>query len=310
MKALKIIFLVILLAAIAVLGVHRLLALPGDTDGSITVDGLERTYLLHVPSGYDGSHALPLVLALHGRLGTGPGQERLSHLDKLSDARGFVAVYPDGLDRSWADGRGVTSSDKNGVNDVKFISELIAKLHGEYKIDPGRVYATGMSNGGFMSGRLACDLADKIVAVGIVAASVSTNTAANCKPAKPVSVLIMQGTKDPLVPFQGGAMGKNGDRGNILSHEATVEKFAQLDRCATPLRHTHTSDMAKDETSIDVVTYSNCAAEAEVRGYAIENGGHTWPGGLQYLPELIVGKTTRNMDGSETIWEFFAVHSR
>ncbi|HKM65671.1 MAG TPA: PHB depolymerase family esterase [Candidatus Acidoferrum sp.] len=310
MRTLKTILPAILAVTAAAFGVHRLLAIPGDAKDSITVDGLERTYRLHVPPSYDGNHAVPLVIALHGRTGTGQAQERMSHLDKVSDEHGFVAIFPDGLERSWADGRGVTSSDKRGINDVKFLSELIAKLENEYKIDPARIYAMGMSNVGFMSARLACDLADKIVAVGIVAASLSTNTAAPCKPAKPVSVLVIQGTKDPLVPYQGGPMGKNGERGNILSHDATIEKFSQLDRCAAPPRRDDTSDQANDGTSIEVVTYSACTAGTEVRGYTVENGGHTWPGGTPYLPAMIIGKTTQNLNGSETIWEFFSGHAR
>jgi polyhydroxybutyrate depolymerase len=161
-----------------------------------------------VLAGYDGRKAVPLVLALHGRMGNGEGQARLSRLDSVSDAHGFLVVYPDGLDRSWADGRGATPSDKNNVNDVKFLSRLIDKLSGQYRIDATRVYATGMSNGGFMTGKLACDLSNKIAAVAIVAASRSDILASSCDPAKPVSVMLMQGRKDPLVPFAGGPLAR------------------------------------------------------------------------------------------------------
>ena len=294
----------------AIGGVRRIRANGRDASASISVGGHNRIYRLHVPPSYDGSKAVPLVLALHGRLGTGEGQERLGHLDKVSDEQDFIVVYPDGLDRSWADGRGATPSDKNNVDDVKFLSELINKLASEYKIDAGRVYAAGMSNGGFMSARLACSLADKIAAVGIVAASLSTNTAETCKPAIPVSVLIMQGTQDPLVPFQGGALGKNGDRGEVLSHAATVEKFAVLNRCSGTPQKKQITDDANDGTSIQILDYTGCAAGSEVRGYTIEGGGHAWPGGMQYLPAAMIGKTSHNLDASETIWEFFAAHSR
>ena len=116
---------------------------PRDARESIIVEDRERTYNLHVPSSYEGSKSVPLVLALHGRLGTGEGQERLGHMDKTSDAHGFIIVYPNGLDRSWADGRGSSPSDKKGVDDVRFLSELVAKLESQYKIDRSRVYATG-----------------------------------------------------------------------------------------------------------------------------------------------------------------------
>ena len=270
MPATKSILAPVLFAGTVFFGVQRLSANPGDTKHSIIADGRERTFQLHVPSSYDGSVPVSLVLALHGRLGNGEGQERLSHFDKGSDEHGFIVVYPDGLDRSWADGRGATPSDKNGVNDVTFLSELIGRVEREYKIDRSRVYATGFSNGGFMSARLACDLADKIVAIGIVAASLSTSTAASCKPSKPVSVLIMQGTKDPLVPFAGGPVGEKRDHGVTLSHEASVEKFAQLNRCSASPQRKQLPDTANDGTAIGVVVYSACASGTEVRGYTIE----------------------------------------
>src|SRR5215472_12367126 len=126
-----------------------------DKEMKLAVDGRHRTYTYHIPRGYDGTQAVPLVLALHGRLGQGSGEERLSHFDKVSDGHGFIVVYPDGLHRSWADGRGGTPSDRKGVDDVKFLSNVIDNMEARYKVDPSRIYVTGMSNGGFMSGRLA-----------------------------------------------------------------------------------------------------------------------------------------------------------
>jgi polyhydroxybutyrate depolymerase len=274
------------------------------------VDGRERTYLLHVPANYEGTQPVPLVLALHGRLGKGSGEEELAHLDKVSDEHGFLVAYPDGLDRSWADGRGGTPSDKNGVDDVKFLSALIDKIEQDSKVDAARVYVTGMSNGGFMSGRLACELSDRVAAVAIVGASLSSNVAASCHPAKPVSVLIIQGTEDPLVPIQGGALGHNGAGGQVLSHDATVKKFAELDRCGLEPAKKHIADDAGDGTTVDVQLYSRCAGGNEVRSYVVNGGGHTWPSGMQYLPAAMIGKTTHNLNGSEVIWEFFSQHRR
>jgi len=295
----------VVLAGGVALGIHHVRASAQDARGTIRVDGRERTYTLHLPTGYDGTKAVPLVLALHGRLGTGEGQERLGHFDQTSDGHGFIVVYPDGLDRSWADGRGASPSDTKGIDDVKFLSELIDKVSGTYKIDPARVYATGMSNGGFMSGRLACELAGKIAAVGIVGASLSPKVANRCHPEKPVSVLILQGTKDPLVPFGGGPLGKNGSRGEALSHEAAVQKWVEINGCSNQVERKHIPDSARDGTSLEIVTYSGCKGGTQVVGYTVEKGGHTWPGGMQYLPSALVGKTSRNLDASETIWEFF-----
>jgi polyhydroxybutyrate depolymerase len=281
-----------------------------DERGELCVDAQVRTYALHVPSSYTGARSVPLVLALHGRLGTGSGQERLAHFDKVSDEHGFLVVYPDGLERGWADGRGGTPSDHKGAGDAKFLSALIDNIASKYSVDPARIYATGMSNGGFMSGRLACEMSDRIAAVAIVAASLSETTAANCRPVRPISVLIVQGTKDPLVPIQGGALGKNGFRGVVLSHEAAERKFVEVNRCSGEPKREHIPDKAGDGTTIDVVTHFPCAEGSEVRGYVVNGGGHTWPEGMQYLPTIVVGKTTHNLDGSEVIWKFLSRHSR
>jgi polyhydroxybutyrate depolymerase len=281
-----------------------------DSQGSLEVDGRTRTYKLHVPASYTASEPMPLVLVLHGRLGTGRSTIELTHFDKTSDAHGFMAVFPDGLHRSWADGRGATDSDKDGVNDVHFLSELIHKLLSDYRIDPSRVYVTGISNGGFMSQRVACELADQVAAVGIVAATMGEHTADACRPTKPISVMLLQGSKDPLVPIQGGPMGRNGSRGTILSLEATAQKWVSLDACNSTPESSALPDNAGDGTIVRKQAYSGCKGGSEVIRYAIEGGGHTWPGGKQYLPEMFIGKTTRNLDASEALWDFFSHHAR
>ncbi len=245
--------LVILAAAVGA-GFH-VQARTGDKRGVLRVDGRQRTYGLHVPSNYDGAKVVPLVLALHGRLGTGSGEERLAHLDKVSEEHGFLVVYPDGLERSWADGRGRTPSDRKGVDDVKFLSMVIDQVQRQYKLDPARIYATGMSNGGFMSGRLACELSGRIAAVAIVGASLSEKVSAKCHPVKPISVLVLQGTEDPLVPIQGGTLGRNGAGGVVLSHDAAVAKFVELDHCGADAKREHIPDKAGDGTTIDAVIY-------------------------------------------------------
>jgi polyhydroxybutyrate depolymerase len=298
-----------LFLGIAVLNGLFVRASSEDQHGTILVDGRERSYALHIPKSYDNSKPAPLLIALHGRLDTGEGEERLAHFDKVSDEYGFLAAYPNGLRRSWADGRGDTPSDEDDIDDVRFIAVLIDKLAVDYQVDPKRIYAAGMSNGGFMSGRLACELSSKIAAVAIVDASLSAEVAANCQPAKPVSVMIVQGTKDPLVPLAGGAIGRNGSGGQVLSHEEAVRKWAALNKCSGAPQRNSIADRAGDGTTIEVETYSLCADGSEVRGDVVVNGGHTWPGGEQYLPAAFIGKTTRNMDGSEAIWTFLSRHA-
>jgi polyhydroxybutyrate depolymerase len=167
-----------------------------------------------------------------------------------------------------------------------------------------------MSNGGFMSGRLACDLSGRVAAVAIVGASLSENVAANCHPAKPVSVLVVQGTADPLVPIRGGPLGHNFPGGAVLSHDAAIERFAEVNHCSGEPKKESIPDKAGDGTTLDVTTYGSCAEGTEVEGYVVNGGGHTWPGGMHYLPATFIGKTTRNVDGSKVTWEFFEKHER
>jgi polyhydroxybutyrate depolymerase len=282
----------------------------GNSQGSIIVDGHERTYEVHAPASYKGEQAVPLVLALHGRGGTGHGMAGQTHFDSVSDAHAFLVAYPDGLGGGWADGRGATPSDKEGVDDVKFLSELIRKLARDYKIDASRVFVTGMSNGGFMTQRIACDLSSQVAAVGSVGATLGETTASHCHPERPISVMLIQGAQDPLVPIQGGPMGPDGSHGMILSLQETAKKWIGLDACDSKPDIATLQDKAADGTSIRREAFTGCKGGAEVVVYTVEGGGHTWPGGKASLPESILGKTSGNMDASEVLWEFFSKHSR
>ena len=274
---------------------------------SLESGGLTRTYRLHVPA-VSSSKALPLVLALNGRGGTGQQLSGLTQFDALADREGFIVAYPDGFQKSWADGRGGTPADKAGVDDVAFISSLIERLSGQFRIDAGRVYAFGVSNGGHMSQRLACALSGRIVAIGVVAATMGERLARGCQPKSPVSVLLIHGTTDPLSPYGGGDEG--GDRGVVLSAEATVTDWAGWNACNPKPTVTALPDVANDRTRVERRVFDACKSGSEVAFYRIENGGHTWPGGPQYLPELIIGKTSKDMDASAVIWAFFARFSR
>lgn len=274
----------------------------GDHTGSFVSGGLTRTYRLYVPDKYDSQHPAPLLLALHGRLGDGVGMEKMTHLDQVADQYGFVVVYPDGYQRGWADGRGVSTADKAGVDDVAFLSTLIATLSQTYAIDQRRIYVTGISNGGFMTERLGCDLANKIAAIAVDAATFPVDLVARCATAHPLPALLFNGTSDPLVPYQGGVVA--GDRGEVFSAPETAAKWAALAHCApTPASKTVPTTV-NDGTSVSYVTYSGCGGGAQVQFYTITGGGHTWPGGTQYLPVSVVGIATRNLDASQTLWQF------
>jgi polyhydroxybutyrate depolymerase len=152
---------------------------------SLTVGGVERRYLLHVPPHLAPGRAAALVLAFHGGGTHDWSMPGLTHFDPLADREGFLVAYPDGLDRSWNDGRGMSAAD-----DVAFVRAVIEDIERSHDVDPRRIYATGISNGGFFSNKLACDLSDKIAAVASVAATMPEKLVSACKPSRPVSVTL------------------------------------------------------------------------------------------------------------------------
>jgi len=288
--------------------VHR----PGACGGAIQAGGLTRTYRLHLPPSYDETKPISLILAFHGGGGQGRGMEKLSGFSILSDLNGFVVVYPDAFGRHWNDDRGIQAirSHRLNIDDVGFISVLIEKLMQTYNIDPKRIYATGISNGGFFCQRLACQLSHKIAAIAIVASLLPENFPSICKPMRPISVLIISGTKDPFVPWKGGNVGVWPiNRGKVLSVYDTVRYWATQNSCSlSPVITGEVDKDPQDGIRVRQEAYSQGKAGTEVILYAIEGGGHTWPGGPQYLPERIIGKTSRDIKASEVIWDFFVKH--
>jgi polyhydroxybutyrate depolymerase len=274
-----------------------------DLPGTFRSGGMDRTYTLHIPPG----EPVGLVLSLHGAGGTGTGQQGLADFDTVADANNLLVAYPDGYDRSWADGRGASPADRHHVDDVGFLVGLAGKLQSEYNIGPGHVFVTGMSNGGFMTNRLACDRADVFAAIAPVAGTLGTGVA--CNPSRPVSVLEAHGTADPLVPFKGGAVRGRGGVSHSISANAMVDKWRAADGCqgdpsVQPLPN------VGDGTVVHRFDSTACAASTEVVFYQIDDGGHTWPGGKQYLPLAIIGRTSRALDASEVIAQFFRAHAR
>lgn len=205
---------------------------------------------------------------------TGRGMARLTHFDEIADREGFVVAYPDGFRRLWAARRLFAQ----GVDDIGFVSALINKLTNEHHIDPSRVYAAGISNGGFFSQRLAIELPGKIQALATVAATMPMAFAEVQSLARPVSVMLIHGTQDPLVPFEGGRV-KAGARGRILSAPDSAVNRAQLNGCSTSPTVSFLPNRVEDSTRIRVENWAPCLEKSEVLIYVVEGGGHTWPGG-------------------------------
>ena len=258
-------------------------ALPGgDAPGELMFGGLPRTYQVHVPAGLD--HPAGLVINLHGAGATGSEQAALTNYDAIADQHGFVVAYPDGIDFSWADGRGASIPDRQGVDDVGFLVALVDQLSRDYGIAPGRVFATGMSAGAFMATRLACERADVVSAIAPVAGTLGT--AFPCAPSRPVSVMEVHGSADPVVPFGGGTMLGRGGYSDIVAAPAMAQRWRELDGCPGPVEDVLAGAVHRS-------TATGCADGTEVAFVQIDGGGHTWPA-----------------DTSQASGQFFATHGR
>ncbi|RIK05391.1 MAG: esterase [Acidobacteria bacterium] len=276
------------------------------------IDGHERRWQFYVPPAA-GSDPRPLLIALHGGGGTGDYMESVGGFNALADQQGFVTAFPDALNRNWNDGRDsdFSPSHRDNIDDVGFLSKMIDSIAGETQIDMARVYATGISNGAMMSLRLACDLASRIAAVAPVAGSMPTDQMPRCRPSRPVSVLMINGTDDPLVPYDGGVVAPQfGERGTVEPVSDTIGFWRAANSCTQGPAVERLPDGPEDDgSSVVTFSWSGCADSAAVELYRIDGGGHTWPNGPQYLPVRRVGQTNRDFDATEHIWEFFTAHS-
>jgi polyhydroxybutyrate depolymerase len=310
-----------ILAATALLFAGAVLALAGarvliasgaglrSESKSISIQGRERTYRLYVPAAMPRDVPAPLVFVFHGGDGNGASAERLTGFDDLADREKFVVAYPDGWGRHWNDGRDVEAfeSHRDRVDDVAFVAQLIEAISAAHRIDPRRVYATGISNGAIFSNFLAARLAERIAAIAPVAGGLAEPVRPGFHPARPVSVLIVNGTEDPLVPYSGGAVSRT--HGRVVGAEQTARLWAEADGCRR--------DAAKDAPGAAAGGCRTLRARwtagregSEVVLDTIEGGGHTWPGGPQYLPRLLIGRACPQPDATKEIWEFFRAHPR
>jgi polyhydroxybutyrate depolymerase len=274
----------------------------------LVVDGVKRRYYIYKPDS--AAVPAPLVLAFHGGGGNAEGTDKCAGgIAKLADEKGFIVVYPDAIDKHWNDGRPDLS--KTNYDDVGFISKLIDDLNAKRLIDTKRVYATGISNGGFFSQYLAIKLPEKIAAVATVAASVSTSFL-DLK-ITPVPIMMLLGTEDTLVPWNGGKVGgkvlRKG-RGEVIPGRQALEFWLAHNKNNARPNCTELPDKdPTDNSRVIVEQYGASDSSNEVVLYEIRGGGHTWPDGQQYLPKSIIGPVCRDFDGNLAIWNFFEKHA-
>ena len=281
---------------------------------SIAFDGLTRSYRIHIPEGYNDIKSNALVFVLHGGGGSGENMENeltKQGFNQLASQHNFIVVYPDGIENKWNDGRSKISDNESfyDVDDVGFFTYLIDELSVEFNIYDDNVFFTGISNGGFMCYRLAFEIPEKIKAIAPVAATNAVDHLANYTSHGPISICMMCGTDDPLVPYDGGFITVfNQTRSKVTSVNDTVDFWIENNQCNIIPEVIEYPDTAPlDGTRVILKKYEQGINDTCVYVYSIQGGGHTWPGGKQYFPEWLIGKTCRDIDANNEIWGFFSL---
>lgn len=274
---------------------------------TIKVDGLERRYLVFIPTRV--KVAMPVVLAFHGGGGSPRQMEQYTAFDEVAEQEGVLLAYPESVGSNWNDGRGGSFilAQRENIDDVEFVRRLLDVLAEEHKIDRGRVFATGISNGAAMSHRIAAEASDVITGIAPVAGGMAPAIVKNFKPEFPVSILIIQGDSDPFVPIEGGTVvaGRGRARGEVPPMKDVLELYA--------LRNGNTGDpvvttidaQLGDGTSVQVTKYPDGPGGVKSWSYVVKNGGHAWPGRPALASEAVIGRVSQQFSATETIWEFF-----
>lgn len=271
----------------------------GDLDSSVEhldleFDGVTRSYELHIPSSYDGRSPLPLVLNFHGFTSTGTQQRGYTRMDETADSEGFVVAYPNGLQHSWNAGVCCGDASMNEVDDVGFTRAIIEDLGARGCFDLSRVYATGMSNGGFMSHRLACEASDLIAAIAPVSGVLGLPPD-DCNPPRPVPLIHFHGTDDFLVPFEGGGLAGS------IPVPASMDFWIEHDACSGEAEVTFSEGMVTCET------WDQCADDASVTLCTVEDGGHCWPGEpCARIEGVDLGNATMDINANDAMWSLFS----
>jgi polyhydroxybutyrate depolymerase len=291
----------LVLAIAAILLVATSVLAASSIERTIEVDGQVRSYRLFVPENMAGKR-LPAIVVFHGGAGKADQIERYTNFTQFAASNGLIAIYPQGINGHWNDGR--TDGQQSTADDIAFVRKLIAALASESLIDPKRVYAAGISNGGFMALHLACTIPDVVAGIAVIAAAQPVGAA--CPAPRQLPIIFFQGTADTFVPIAGGAIGKGpGNRGSVHSHEDTLSFWQKENGCGPPKIR---EQIAKDSPSGMRVVVENfqCPPGHGLESVTIEGGGHTWPGAQQnILVTRILGPVTDDVDAAEMMWSFF-----
>jgi polyhydroxybutyrate depolymerase len=278
---------------------------PGDYNFTLQHDGVERMYRVHVPTSYSAGKPVALVVAMHGGGGSMDIQANDKYYGQISksDQAGYVVAFPNGYSRfdsgklaTWNAGNCCGAARDKQVDDVRFIKEMVAQIRTQLNIDPKRIYADGMSNGGLMSYRLACELPQMFSAIAAVAGTDNTKV---CTPTQPVSILHIHAKDDDHVLFNGGSGRKSTQETDFVSVPATIAKWVKINSCnSTPKRVLSVSGAYCD-------AYASCSGGTEVKLCVTETGGHSWPGGTKVRGGA---QGSSALSATDMIWDFFESH--
>jgi polyhydroxybutyrate depolymerase len=320
--------LVLLIAFVAVVALGTPKAPPAPSlagrieTNELDHEGRTRRWLLYVPS--QPASPAPLVVVLPGSGQSAEAMRQVSRyrFEELAERDGTLVAYAEGwehggafgLSPEWNECRKSTDlpAHRENVDDVGFVLRVVDEIAREHTLDPDRLYATGLSDGGDMSFRLATEFPDRFAAIAAVIAQQAAPESSNClAPRGPISVLVMNGTDDPIIPFDGGEASFHGvlSAGEVQSMHGTLEHWRRVDGLAgEPITERLPDVDSADGSRVERDTWR--AGEREVVGYRVIGGGHTFPGGWQYAPEWLVGGTNRDLHGADEIWGFFQRHRR
>jgi poly(3-hydroxybutyrate) depolymerase len=328
-----------------------------ETKQKVTVDDVDRTFLVRLPKGYNPQQHYPVVILLHGMNQEADDMERLTGFDQIADKEGIIAVYPSALHGRWnvgvrpkeheqqpmyprrRPGAGYPGGGYPGggypgggggypgggqqppqqqpqpqppqhpheeaqpeADDIGFFNQMIDQLAAKFSADPSRVYVAGLSAGGFMAMRVGCAVSDKVAAVATVGATMPKTMA--CLPGQPVSLMMITGTSDPVVPHGGGT--ERNLNLATLSADDSAKGWAKIDHCGDKPSRSKLPSQGKGSMETKIDTYDGCGQGAQVVLYSVKGAGNTWPDGEQYEPENAIGKTSNDFSANEVIWNFLS----
>lgn len=280
---------------------------PGTHRVTLSHGGHERFFIVHVPAGLDPARPAPLLVALHGGGGAAAVQANDAYYGQItqSERRGFVAVFPNGLSRlrsgllaTWNAGRCCGEARDRNADDVGFIRAVVSEVTQQLRIDPARIYATGMSNGAMMAYRLACEAPDLFRAIAAVA---GTDNTTSCRPERPVSVLHIHARDDDHVQFEGGAGPASARRALVTDYRSvpdTIARWAGLDGCTAPPRR------VLDQPGAHCDLQAACRDGTAVQLCVTDTGGHSWPGGRKPRGGG-TSEPSQAVSANALMWEFF-----